>query len=82
VPTGTHYIPMAQPAATMAAMALEARFPGSLVGVGLIPLPSEGSEPPIYRVTAPFSSAACVSACGRPKPPFALNRARARPNGA
>jgi hypothetical protein len=54
VPTGTHYIPMAQPAATMAAMALEPDSPGSLVGVGLIPLPSEGSEPPIYRVTAPI----------------------------
>jgi hypothetical protein len=52
VPAGTHYVPMAQPGGTMAAMGLEPDSPGSLVGVGLIPLPAEASEVPIYRVEA------------------------------
>jgi Zinc carboxypeptidase len=55
-PAGTYYVPMRQPAGTMAAMALEPDSPGSLLGVGLIPLPADTSEPPIYRLPAPISS--------------------------
>ena len=71
VPAGTHYIPMGQPGGTLAAMALEPDSPGSLVGVGLIPLPAEASEVPIYRVETAFGArllpveAADGAICGR-----------------
>jgi hypothetical protein len=71
VPAGTHYVPMAQPGGTMAAMGLEPDSPGSLVGVGLIPLPAEASEVPIYRVEAAIGvrllpvEAADGAICGR-----------------
>ena len=62
---------MAQAGSTMAAMALEPDSPGSLVGVGLIPLPAEVSEAPIYRVTGALrvpvlpAEAADGAICGR-----------------
>ena len=52
-------------------MALEPDSPGSLVGVGLIPLPAEASEAPIYRVEAAIGArllpveAADGAICGR-----------------
>jgi hypothetical protein len=55
----------------MAAMALEPDSPGSLVGVGLIPLPTEASEVPIYRVETALGlrllpvAAADGAICGR-----------------
>jgi hypothetical protein len=45
-----------RPSGTMAAMALEPDLPGSLVGVGLIPLPAEAAEAPIYRVVVPITA--------------------------
>jgi Zinc carboxypeptidase len=56
VPAGATYIPTAQPGGTMAAMALEPDSPGSLIGVGLIPLPADASEAPIYRLAAPIQA--------------------------
>jgi hypothetical protein len=52
VPEGASYVPGGQPAASLAALALEPDSPGSLTGVGLIS--SQGSdELPLYRLHAP-----------------------------
>jgi hypothetical protein len=56
VPAGTPYVPTHQPSGTLAAMALEPDSPGSLFGVGLIPLPAEAAEAPIYRVVVPIAA--------------------------
>ena len=50
-PAGTLFVPARQPAGKLAALALEPDSAGSLVGVGLIPLP-EGADIPIYRLEA------------------------------
>jgi hypothetical protein len=50
VPTGALFVPMAQPAAGIAAAALEPDSPGSYVAVGLIPMAADETEAPVYRV--------------------------------
>jgi hypothetical protein len=50
VPAGTLFVPMAQPAAGIAAAALEPDSPGSYVGVGVIPMAADETEAPVYRV--------------------------------
>jgi hypothetical protein len=50
VPAGTLFVPMAQPAAGIAAAALEPDSPGSYVGVGVIPMADGETEAPVYRV--------------------------------
>jgi hypothetical protein len=50
VPAGTLFVPMDQPAAGIAAAALEPDSPGSYVGVGVIPMPADETEAPVYRV--------------------------------
>jgi Zinc carboxypeptidase len=50
-PAGSIFVPARQPAGKLAALALEPDSPGSLAGVGLIPLP-EGADIPIYRLEA------------------------------
>jgi hypothetical protein len=47
---GTAFVPARQPGGTLASLALEPDSPGSLAGVGLIPL-LEGADLPVYRVT-------------------------------
>ena len=74
LPAGTLYVPMNQSAAAIIAAALEPDSPGSFVGTGVLPLPAEAREPPIYRVNAiaakalelapltPASARACANA--------------------
>jgi len=50
VPAGALFVPMAQPAAGIAAAALEPDSPGSYVGVGVIPMEPDETEAPVYRV--------------------------------
>jgi len=50
VPAGTLFVPMDQPAAGIAAAALEPDSPGSYVGVGVIPMASDEAEAPVYRL--------------------------------
>jgi Zinc carboxypeptidase len=50
VPAGALFVPMAQPAAGIAAAALEPDSPGSYVGVGVIPMAADDTEAPVYRV--------------------------------
>jgi hypothetical protein len=50
VPAGALFVPMAQPAAGIAAAALEPDSPGSYVGVGVIPMEADETEAPVYRV--------------------------------
>jgi hypothetical protein len=50
VPAGTLFVPMDQPAAGIAAAALEPDSPGSYVGVGVIPMESNETEAPVYRL--------------------------------
>ena len=50
VPAGTLFVPMAQPAAGIVAAALEPDSPGSYVGVGVIPMATDETEAPVYRV--------------------------------
>jgi hypothetical protein len=46
---GTRFVPMSQPAAAIAAAALEPDSPGSFIGTGIIPMPVATREAPIYR---------------------------------
>lgn len=59
VPAGSLFVPMAQPAAGIAAAALEPDSPGSYVGAGVIPMTDGETEAPVYRVlessTAPLA---------------------------
>jgi hypothetical protein len=50
VPAGALFVPMTQPAAGIAAAALEPDSPGSYVGVGVIPMATDETEAPVYRV--------------------------------
>jgi hypothetical protein len=50
-PAGALFVPMNQPAAGIAAAALEPDSPGSYVGVGVVPMDVGETEPPLYRVT-------------------------------
>jgi hypothetical protein len=50
VPVGALFVPMAQPAAGIVAAALEPDSPGSYVGVGVIPMATDETEAPVYRV--------------------------------
>jgi hypothetical protein len=50
VPAGTLFVPMDQLAAGIAAAALEPDSPGSYVGVGVIPMESNETEAPVYRL--------------------------------
>jgi hypothetical protein len=52
VPRGALFVTMAQPAAGIAAAALEPDSPGSYLGVGVIPMNDGESEAPVYRVMA------------------------------
>jgi hypothetical protein len=52
LPAGTLFVPMAQPAAALAAAALEPDSPGSFVGTGVIAMPAGSNEAPIYRADA------------------------------
>jgi hypothetical protein len=52
LPAGTRFVPMNQPAAALAAAALEPDSPGSFIGTGVIAVPSAANEAPIYRVDA------------------------------
>ncbi|HMK78232.1 MAG TPA: M14 family metallocarboxypeptidase [Xanthobacteraceae bacterium] len=66
IPAGSAFVPTAQPAGKLAALALEPDSVGSLAGVGLIPL-QDGADVPIYRLQAapklvpfePRDAAAC-----------------------
>jgi Zinc carboxypeptidase len=49
LPAGTRFVPMHQPAAGLAAAALEPDSPGSFVGTGIIAMPAGSNEAPIYR---------------------------------
>jgi hypothetical protein len=49
LPAGTRFVPMNQPAAGLAAAALEPDSPGSFIGTGIVPMPTGGNEAPIYR---------------------------------
>jgi len=49
LPVGTRFVPMNQPAAALAAAALEPDSPGSYIGMGIIPMPVDMNEAPIYR---------------------------------
>ena len=44
------FVPMTQPAAGIVAAALEPDSPGSYLAAGLIPMASDGTEAPVYRV--------------------------------
>jgi hypothetical protein len=50
LPAGALYVPMNQPAAAIAASALEPDSPGSFIGTGMIAMPPGTNEAPIYRV--------------------------------
>ncbi|HML13624.1 MAG TPA: M14 family zinc carboxypeptidase [Xanthobacteraceae bacterium] len=52
VPAGTLFVPMRQPAAAIAAAALEPDSPGSFIGTGVIAMPAGSNEAPIYRAEA------------------------------
>jgi hypothetical protein len=52
VPEGATYVPAAQPAGSLAALALEPDSPGSLTGAGLISPRAGADELPIYRLYA------------------------------
>jgi Zinc carboxypeptidase len=49
LPAGTRFVPMNQPAAALAAAALEPDSPGSFIGTGIIPMPAGTNEAPVYR---------------------------------
>lgn len=49
LPADTRFVPMNQPAAGLAAAALEPDSPGSFVGTGIIAMPAGSNEAPIYR---------------------------------
>jgi hypothetical protein len=72
LPAGTRFVPMNQPAAGLAAAALEPDSPGSFIGTGIIAMPAATNEAPIYRADeaaarrlqlAPLPGASVVSAC-------------------
>jgi hypothetical protein len=50
VPAGALFVPTKQPAAAIAAAALEPDSPGSYVGVGVVPVNDGETEAPVYRV--------------------------------
>jgi len=50
VPAGALFVPMNQPAACIAAAALEPDSPGSYIGAGLISMAAGEAEAPVYRV--------------------------------
>ena len=52
LPAGTRFVPMRQPAAAIAAAALEPDSPGSFIGTGIIAMPTGTNEAPIYRADA------------------------------
>ena len=52
VPEGATYVPAAQPAGSLAALALEPDSPGSLTGTGLVSPPAGADELPVYRLYA------------------------------
>jgi hypothetical protein len=49
LPAGALFVPMRQPAAALAAAALEPDSPGSFIGTGLIAMPAGTNEALIYR---------------------------------
>jgi len=49
LPAGTRFVPMNQPAAGLAAAALEPDSPGSFIGTGIAAMPAGSNEAPIYR---------------------------------
>jgi hypothetical protein len=49
LPAGTRFVPMTQPAAAIAAAALEPDSPGSFIGTGIVAMPAGTNEAPIYR---------------------------------
>jgi Zinc carboxypeptidase len=49
LPAGALFVPMHQPAAALAAAALEPDSPGSFIGTGLIAMPAGTNEAPVYR---------------------------------
>jgi hypothetical protein len=49
LPAGALFVPMNQPAAAIAAAALEPDSPGSFIGTGVIAMPAGTNEAPIYR---------------------------------
>lgn len=51
-PQAAHYVPAAQPAAALLALALEPDSAGSLAGAGMITSPAVGEELPVYRLVA------------------------------
>ena len=52
LPAGALFVPMNQPAAAIAAAALEPDSPGSFIGTGIIAMPQGTNEAPIYRADA------------------------------
>jgi hypothetical protein len=52
LPAGALFVPMRQPAAAIAAAALEPDSPGSFIGTGVIAMPPGTNEAPIYRADA------------------------------
>jgi len=52
LPAGALFVPMNQPAAALAAAALEPDCPGSFIGTGIVAVPSGPNEAPIYRAGA------------------------------
>jgi hypothetical protein len=52
LPAGARFVPMAQPAAAIAAAALEPDSPGSFIGTGVVAMPAGTNEVPIYRADA------------------------------
>jgi len=52
LPAGTRFVPMNQPAAAIAAAALEPDSRGSFIGTGIVGLPADANEAPIYRADA------------------------------
>ena len=49
LPAGSLFVPMSQPAAALAAAALEPDSPGSFIGTGVIAMPAGTNEAPVYR---------------------------------
>jgi hypothetical protein len=52
LPAGTLFVPLNQPAAAIAAAALEPDSPGSFIGTGIVAMPAGTNEAPIYRADA------------------------------
>jgi hypothetical protein len=50
--SGVLFVPTRQASGIIASLALEPDSPGSLAGVGLIPLPDGAADVPIFRLAA------------------------------